>query len=79
MKGPIVAAPIENLVDVYCVNCGSIIQFEPRTDEARAWFDENVQSEGWQWLGNRLCIEPRLADNLLQGIIEAGLTTNVGV
>lgn len=67
---------MSNTLDVYVEDHGSIVQFEPRTEEARQWFDENVQAEGWQWLGNRLCVDHRLAKHLREGIQIAGLQIN---
>jgi hypothetical protein len=52
---------------------GVMVGFEPRTDAARAWFDEHVQSEPWQWLGRVLWLDMRMAVPLADGIREAGL------
>ena len=61
--------------DVHVRNAGSIVQFVLVTDEARAWVDENVATEGWQWLGNMtLNVDPRMAGQLAQGMQEAGFT-----
>ncbi len=65
--------PAPREADVTVINCGSIIQFHARTDKARAWFRDNVQSEGWQWLGHALCVDPRCAEQLAEGLAEAGL------
>ena len=41
-------------MDVQIHNEGSMIGFRPMSEAAQAWFDENVASESWQWLGNVL-------------------------
>ena len=53
---------------------GSIITITPVSEEGKAWIDENVESESWQWLGSSLCVDHGLAGPLLAGISEAGLT-----
>lgn len=60
--------------DVRITNCGSIVQFEPVSQVARDWFDAHVQSEDWQWLGNRLGVDHRYASDLIAGITTEGLT-----
>lgn len=59
-------------MDVQVHNGGSVFQFEIKSAAARTWVDENVGSEGWQWMGNRLCVEHRFAGPLAEGLIEAG-------
>lgn len=53
---------------------GSIVMFTPRTDAGREWMDENVESEPWQWMGPSLCVDHRPAQDLVEGMQEAGLT-----
>jgi hypothetical protein len=65
-------APVAE-VDVQVSDQGSIILFTPMSPEARDWFDENVQTEDWQWLGASLGVDRRYAADLLAGIGEAGL------
>jgi hypothetical protein len=66
----------ERMTDLTVHNEGTIVVITPRTLLARNWISENVQSEGWQWLGMSLCIEPRMAGPLLEGAILDGLTVN---
>lgn len=65
------------MTDVVVSNQGTIIQFRPVTDAGREWIDENVQSEGWQWLGAWLSVDWRFAAPLIEGMQNAGL--NVGM
>ena len=60
-------------VDVQVVNHGSVVTFQPLTDVARSWMDENVVSEPWQWLGPAFAVDHRLASQLIEGMHEAGL------
>jgi hypothetical protein len=67
-------APHAPALDVEVTGLGeSVLRFVPLTDAARDWFDENVHAEGWQWLGPALCVDHRLAADLLRGIDAAGL------
>jgi len=55
------------------INCGSIVQFY-LSDAALAWVNENVQTEGWQWMGKRmLCVDHRYAPGLGEALAEQGL------
>ena len=60
--------------DVRLEDEGGAVLFQPLTPAAHAWFKENVPTEEWQWVGGRLAVERRYADNLIDGLIEAGLT-----
>lgn len=60
--------------DVLVDNQGTIMVLTPQTQEAKDWFDENVEAEGWQWMGDGLAVDHRMAENLLQGILTSGLT-----
>ena len=60
-------------MDVKISNHGSIIMVAPITEAARAWVDENLVLEGWQWLGAGFACEPRYLDTLVEGMTEAGL------
>jgi len=55
----------------------NICQLEPATAEARAWIEEHVSCEPWQWLGPRLTVETRFLEPLVDGIIADGLTVSV--
>ena len=60
-------------VDVQIENCGSIFTFQPLTDAASDWIEQNVPTEPWQWMGGRMCVEHRFARNLAQGMLDDGL------
>jgi hypothetical protein len=64
------------MTDLTVRNEGTIVQIIPNTLLARNWISENVQSEGWQWLGMTLCVDHRMAGPLLEGAILDGLTVN---
>jgi hypothetical protein len=65
-------------VDVLVSNQGTIFTFTPLTSAAREWIEENVASEGWQWLGGSLCVEHRYASDLGRGMREANLELKEG-
>jgi hypothetical protein len=60
--------------DVLTDNFGSIVGITPMTPTAREWIGENVDAEPWQWLGGTLNIDRRYAADLVEGMVEAGLT-----
>lgn len=47
---------------------GSIVCFQPLDAAARAWIDENVWAEPWQWLGGALHVDHRLAGDIIEAI-----------
>lgn len=58
--------------DVSIENHGSIMLFRLLTPAATEFVDEHV-SEDAQFFGGALCVEPRYAQDLAEGMIEAGL------
>lgn len=60
-------------IDVAVSNHGSVFLFALLSEQARDWVSENVQAEGWQFFGGSLAVEPRMAFDLAQGMINAGL------
>lgn len=48
----------------------------PKTDIAKNWIKDNIVSEPWQWLGNRLAVDHHYIEDLELGMLDAGLTTN---
>lgn len=62
-------------MDVRVTDNGTTVSFRLETDEARDWVREHVETEGWQWMGNRtLVVDLRFAEALYMGMVEAGLT-----
>ena len=59
--------------DIRVTDHGSVLLIEPLTPAAKAWIDENVSAEPWQWFGPALAVEPRYAGALLDGAISDGL------
>ena len=62
--------------DFHIRNEGSIILFTCCTPAARAWWDANVQCD--QYFGSMGAVEYRYADNLISGMLAAGLTVSGG-
>lgn len=52
---------------------GSVVMVEPVTSAAKEWVDENVQLEGWQWMGNTFAVDPHMLENLVCGMRDDGL------
>jgi len=50
--------------DVVIVPDGSVVLSQLLTDDARAFVEEHVATESWQWLGDSLAVEFRYAENL---------------
>ena len=62
-----------NDADVQFDNHGTIWLITPLTPEARQWVEENVVIEPWQRFGGGFAAEPRLVQNLMAGMTQAGL------
>lgn len=58
--------------DFQIVNHGSLVGFQPLTEAATEWWDENV-ADG-PCLGFVRFVEHRFADDIADGIAAAGLT-----
>ena|ERR1039458_5868484 len=61
------------MADVLVRNEGSVVMLTPKSVEARAWVDENLGLESWQWLGDAFAVEWRYAPNVVDGMIGDGL------
>jgi hypothetical protein len=60
--------------DVSVANHGSVIMVRPISDEAKAWVDENVPLEDWQWMGGAFAVDPHYIENLVDGMRGDGLS-----
>ena len=58
--------------DFQIVDHGSIISIKPVSEAGRAWVEENVVSEPWQWLGGALCVDIRCAGTLIDEMAAEG-------
>jgi hypothetical protein len=59
--------------DVLVANAGTVFTICPLTARAKAWIDDNVASESYQWLGGTLGVEHRYASALTEGMLSNGL------
>jgi hypothetical protein len=48
----------------------------PKSQQAREWVDENVYLEPWQWLGGSFAVDHHFIEDLEQGMVDAGFTTD---
>ena len=53
------------------IDAGSLVGFLPLTDDASAWWDENV-ADG-PCLGRVRYVEHRFADDIIDGLVSEGL------
>lgn len=60
-------------MDFELTDHGSVSLLRPITDEAREWIDENIGDDA-QWLGRGLAIEHRYVGDIVEGILNDGLT-----
>lgn len=60
--------------DFEVIDQGSIVAITPMNEAAQQWLDDNVEAEGWQFLGHSLCVDHRCADAIIEGIICDGLS-----
>ena len=51
----------------------TVYRLTPITEVAKAWIEENVSTEPWQWLGESLVIETRYVGDLVEGMFKVGL------
>jgi hypothetical protein len=52
---------------------GTVSTLDLFTDAARAWVEDNVAFEPWQWLGKwRVAADPRCMDMARDALLEAG-------
>lgn len=55
------------------MNHGSVVTFRPVTQAAKDWVEENVHTEGWQWMGSVFAVDHRFVQDLIDGMVAAGL------
>ena len=58
---------------------GTVALLRPLTEAGSDWLDDNVEAEGWQYLGNALAAEPRSVHAIINGIVDDGLNVRVEV
>jgi hypothetical protein len=68
--------PARPHTDVTTVYNGSVTMFRPISAQAKTWVEENVELEGWQWIGPAFAVETRYADELRYGMEDAGLSVD---
>ena len=61
------------MADIEVKNEGSVVLLIPMSSRGKAWIDDNLQLEGWQWYGNAAAVEARYADAIVDGMQDDGL------
>lgn len=51
---------------------GGVTGFLPMTPGAKDWFDINIDSAPWQWIGEVLWIDAHLVPSLVTNMLDAG-------
>lgn len=64
------------MADIQVANEGSVVGFSTYTFAAAQWFAQNVASEGWQWMGGTLWVDPRFAADIIEGAQAAGFAVD---
>lgn len=59
--------------DIFIRDEGTIIVLSPATKRGQAWMDDNIQAESWQWMGGGLCVDHRMAQDIIDGMTIGGL------
>lgn len=59
--------------DIIATDCGSIVQLRGITVAGKDFIDNDLQSEGWQWMGDRLCVDHRIFEDVYQIATDCGL------
>jgi len=64
--------------DARVENMGSVCILQPLSPAGKAWTDENLAVEPWQTIGGGIAIEPRMVQNIIDGMESDGLTVDTG-
>jgi hypothetical protein len=60
-------------LDVEVVFHGSVVAFHLLSQDAKNFVEEFTDADGWQFMGNALCVDHRMAEGLVDGMLEHGL------
>ena len=60
--------------DVRIEREGNIFMVEFCSDQAKAWQEENLETEPYQWLGKRLAVDQHYAAGIVEQMQQYGLT-----
>lgn len=70
-QGRVRAAKRPRTIAVAVEDHGSIMLFRPNDDDAKKWLEDHVQQDA-QWFGGALVVEPRYAQDLVNGLEAEG-------
>ncbi len=60
--------------DIRITSHGSVALAHPVTPAGEEFLLTRVESEGWQWMGNALAVEPRYVEGLIGFAEEEGIS-----
>ena len=64
---------MSTVTDVLVENHGSIQIVQPLTPRAWEWTEQHVQYESWQMIGGGVAVDPRMIDEIVQGMTDDDL------
>lgn len=68
----------ETNADILVANGGSVWSFRGLTEAGKAYLRDDLETEGWQWLGERLVLDHRAAFDLVHHIdVNTDITTHL--
>ena len=59
--------------DIQIENHGTIVLIRALTAVGKAWVEEHVEAEAWQYLGEAIAAEPRAVPLVINGMLADGL------
>ena len=63
--------------DIRVEDHGTVALLRPHREAGDDWIRNHCETEGWQWLGGALAVEPRLVRELVAAAREAGLDVDL--
>lgn len=52
--------------------CSSVVMFHVMNERARNFVESEFNLEGWQWMGDSFCVEPRFVDSVISSLEDEG-------
>ncbi len=69
-----VTCPRATATDLVVEQRFSLVHLTGMTDRGRRWLRRHCQAEAWQWLGEALTIDHRLAEAIVRHLLDDHLT-----
>jgi hypothetical protein len=59
--------------DIEIESHGTVVLIRPLTDIGRAWVEEHIEADTWQYFGGAIAAEPRAVPPVIEGMLADGL------